>query len=67
MFGNDNQVSTVNLANYRVHADIGHRVFNLTDIMLDAIGIDINVGASVNAFSMSGGVNFIWHTGGALH
>ena len=64
MFGDGHQVSIVNLADYRVHADIGHRVYNLTGILPDAIGIDLNVGAGVHAFSMSGGVNFIWHTRG---
>lgn len=64
MFGGGHQVSTVNLADYCVHADIGHLVFNLTGILPDAIGIDLNVGAGVHAFSMSGGINFIWHTRG---
>ena len=64
MFGDGHQVSTVNLADYRVHADIGHRVYNLTGILPDAIGIDLNAGVGVQAFSMSGGVNFIWHTRG---
>ena len=54
MFGDGHQVSTVNLADYRVQAHIGHRVFNLTGILPDAIGIDLNAGAGVNAFSMLG-------------
>lgn len=67
MFGDGHQVSTVNLADYRVHADIGHRVFNLTGILPDAIGIDINAAAGHSAFSVSGGVNLIWHTRGDVN
>jgi hypothetical protein len=64
MFGDGQQVSIVNLADYRVQANIGHRVFNLTGILPDAIGIDLTVGAGIHAFlNVKGCQCYLAHTG----
>ena len=64
IFGDGHQLSEIELSDYQLHVDIGHRVFDLTGILPDAIGIDLNGAGSFSIASALYGANVVWHTRG---
>jgi len=54
-FGDGNQVSMVDLTHYRFYHDIGHRHIELTGLLPDCIGLDVNVAGAFGPGSGVGG------------